>query len=143
MAKSATEKLNSAKQPKWVVLEKNFAGIKAGERMFVATPQIVDDYIREIPRGETRDVKEMRADLASRSGCDATCPVSTAIFVRICAEAAITAIDNGVHPDTVSPFWRLLAGNDKISRRLPVDPDWIDERRRIEAVNDGSKKIGV
>jgi len=42
MAKSAKEHLNSNKQPKMVVLDKDFAGVKKGQKLFVATPKIVD-----------------------------------------------------------------------------------------------------
>ena len=85
MAKSATERLNEAKKPKTVILEKDFCGIKKGKRLFVATPRIVDDYIRLIPFGKTKTIAQLREELASRESCDATCPLSTAIFIRIVA----------------------------------------------------------
>ena len=45
MAQTAIERLNKAKSPKVVILEKDFAGIRAGSSMFVATPKIVDEFI--------------------------------------------------------------------------------------------------
>jgi len=79
MAKSAKERLNTDKQQKIVVLDKDFAGVKKGQTLFVATPKIVDTYIKKIPYGEKRTIERMRRELARRRKCDATCPVSSAI----------------------------------------------------------------
>lgn len=134
MAKSAREKLKEKKEPKKVVLGGDFSGIKAGQKMFVATPQIVADYIQKIPYGETRTVERMRKDIAKRRKCDASCPVSTAVFVRIAAEAAIEDMNDGKLPDEVIPFWRLIAGKDKVAKKLAIDSAWIDEQRAKESV---------
>jgi len=132
MAKSAAEKLREDKQRKHVVLDKDFAGIRKGQRMFVATPRIVADYIDAIPEGETRTIERMRRELARAEGCDASCPVSTSIFIRIAAQAAIDELDDGKEPEQVSPFWRLLSSKDKIAKRLTIDGRWIDEQRALE-----------
>ena len=115
MAKSAAEQLNADKQPKIVVLDANFAGIKQGQKLFVATPQIIDQYIRKIPFGKTRTITRLRREIARRRKCDATCPVSTAIFIRICAQAAIDEFENGAAITDITPFWRLLTSEDKIA----------------------------
>lgn len=133
MAKSAHEKLAEKKSPKTVVLDYNFGGLKVGQKMFVGTPQIVADFIRKIPYGTTRTVPAMRMALARRRKCDGTCPVSTAIFVRIAAEAALDDLDAGKPISDVIPFWRIISGDDKIAKRLRVDPDWIDQQRALEA----------
>lgn len=133
MAKTAREKLRQDKAPKKVVLEKDFAGIKAGQRMLVGTPQMIDAYIREIPSGETRTIPRLRNELARREKCDATCPVSTAIFVRIAAEAAIEEMDAGQPESAVTPFWRLISADDKIATKLPLDSAWITSQRALES----------
>ena len=132
MAKSAKEHLNSDKQPKMVVLDKDFAGVKKGQKLFVATPKIVDDYIKKIPYGETRTIERMRRELSRRRKCDATCPVSSAIFIRIAAQSALDDIDSGKSISEVTPFWRLLTSKDKISKKLAIDPQWIDLQRESE-----------
>ena len=134
MAKSAREHLASDKQPKTVVLDGDFAGVKKGQTLFVATPAIVDAYIRKIPRGETRTIVRMRRELARKHKCDATCPVSSAIFIRISAQAAIDEMEEGTPASDVAPFWRLLTGTDKIASRLSIDPAWIDRQRESEQV---------
>ena len=129
---NAREKLQRKKEPKKVKLDYDFAGIKAGSMMFVGTPLIVDGYIRKIPPGKFKTVNAMRNELARRNRCDASCPVSTAIFVRMVAEAALEDLSEGKQADQVAPFWRLLEGKDKISGKLNIDPDWIDQQRAME-----------
>ena len=132
MAKTATEKLHQKKQKKQVVLEKDFAGIKAGQRMLVGTPQMVDAYVRKIPHGETRTIQRLRNELARRNQCDATCPVSTAIFLRISAEAAIEAMEQGADISEITPFWRAVAPEDKVASKLSVGSEWIRLQREQE-----------
>ncbi|QMW22422.1 hypothetical protein [Sandaracinobacteroides saxicola] len=121
------------REPKRVVLEKPFGGIAAGCILFVATPEIVADYVRAIPAGETRSVERMRHELARRHRADASCPVSTAIFVRQVAEGALKAMAEGAARDTVAPFWRLVAAGTPIAKRLPVDAAWLEAQLALDA----------
>ena len=132
MAQTATERLNKAKSPKVVILEKDFAGIRAGSSMFVATPKIVDEFINKMPSGRFITMPELRADLAIEYDCDATCPVSTAIFLRVVAEAALEQLEQGAKTADITPFWRVVAPGDKVSARLPIDQKWLEERRQEE-----------
>ncbi|MEM9054305.1 MAG: hypothetical protein AAGB16_03175 [Pseudomonadota bacterium] len=131
--KTAREKLAAKKEKKIVVLEKAWGGMPAGKPMLVSTPQTVDAYIRKIPHGETRTIPEMRDDLATVEGCAGTCPMSTSIFVRMVAEAALEDIAEGKTVSEVSPFWRMITSKDKMAKKLNVDPAWIDEQRALEA----------
>ena len=76
MSKSWLEKLNSDKQPIVKILEKDFADMKAGQTMFIATPLIIDGYIRAIAKGQCKDVKTLRKELAQQNHADVTCPVT-------------------------------------------------------------------
>ncbi|MEC8809239.1 MAG: hypothetical protein VXX21_09280 [Pseudomonadota bacterium] len=132
MAQTAIERLNKAKSPKVVILEKDFAGIRAGSSMFVATPKIVDEFINKMPYGRFITMPELRADLAIEYDCDATCPVSTAIFLRVVAEAALEHLEQGAKTAEITPFWRVVAPGDKVSARLPIDQKWLEARRQEE-----------
>lgn len=132
MAQTAIERLNKAKSPKVVILEKDFAGIRAGSSMFVATPKIVDEFINKMPSGGFITMPELRADLAIEYDCDATCPVSTAIFLRVVAEAALEQLEQGAKNADITPFWRVVAPGDKVSARLPIDQKWLEARRQEE-----------
>ena len=125
-------RLHTSKPPKRVRLDKDFAGIQAGTLLFVGTPPIVDAYLRKVPAGETRTIERMRRDLARAHQCEATCPVSTAIFLRIAAEAAIEDLQQGKASTEVSPFWRVIAPDSTIARKLPVDSAWIAHQRALE-----------
>lgn len=128
MAKPAPK----AKQPKRVVLATPFAGIAAGSVLYVATPEIVADYIAKVPTGETRSVEQLRRDLAKRNRADAACPVSTAIFLRMVAETALTQLAEGAKRDAVVPFWRVITSDTKIAKRLPVDAAWLDAQLALD-----------
>ena len=134
MAKSAKELLNANKKEKLVVLDNDFAGIKAGKLLFVGTPQIVNKYIKKIPFGETRTIMRLRNELARKWKADATCPVSTSIFIRIAAQAAIDELNDGKDISKVTPFWRLLTSDDKITKKLTIDAEWVDQQRASEVI---------
>ena len=131
--KTAREKLAVEKQIKKVLMDKAWAGMQPGETMLVATPQMVDAYIRGIPHGATKTIPDMRDDMAAREGCDGTCPMSTSIFVRMVAEAALEDIAEGKTVSEVSPFWRMITSQDKMAKKLNIDAAWIDEQRQLEA----------
>jgi hypothetical protein len=131
--KSAREKLNVKKDIKIVTMDKAWACMKPGETMLVATPLIIDGYIRTIRYGQTETVPHMRDALAATHGCSGTCPMSTAIFIRMSAEAALEDLADGKSVSEVAPFWRIVSSDDKTARKLPLDATWIDEQRSLEA----------
>ncbi|MEM9571629.1 MAG: hypothetical protein AAF996_09190 [Pseudomonadota bacterium] len=130
---TAREKLARDKQIKKVVMDKSWGGMMPGQTMLVATPLMVDAYIRNIPHGQTKTIPELRNDLAEREGCAGACPMSTSIFIRMVAEAALEDLEEGKSVSEVSPFWRVITGQDKMSKKLNVDAAWIDEQRQLEA----------
>lgn len=132
--KTAREKLAAKKQIKKVVMDKAWGGMQPGQIMLVATPQLVDAAMREIPHGATTTIPEIRDHLAAAHACDGTCPLSTSIFVRMVAEAALEDLAEGKPVSEVSPFWRVITSEDKMVKKLDLDPAWIDEQRALEAV---------
>lgn len=132
MAKTARQKLEQKKDKKVVILDHAFAGMEPGQKMFVATPQIVNQYICKIPYGETRNIVRLRNELARRHRCDAACPMSTSIFIRIAAQAALEELADGAKAEDITPFWRVLTSADKITKKLDVDPSWVDQQRALE-----------
>jgi hypothetical protein len=129
------KKIPAKKQAKIVKLETDFAGIKAGSILFVATKEILENYILEIPRGEFRKIHRIRNELARKNQCDATCPVSTAIFIRQVADKALKEIESGKDESEVAPFWRVIEYDSKIAKRLAVDSEWIKHRQTLENIN--------
>ena len=64
-------------------IDKKFADIPEGSKMFISTPKIIDDYIKQIPFGKSTELSTMRNDLAIDYQAHKTCPVTTGIFLRI------------------------------------------------------------
>ncbi len=128
------DKVAAPRDPKRVTLETDFAGLAAGTRMFVATPRIVEEHLRRIPPGESRSIQAFRDGIARAHDCEAACPVSTAVFVRMVAEAAWEDIRAGRPASEVTPFWRVVAPGSAIGKRLAADADWIAARRTAEGL---------
>jgi hypothetical protein len=125
-------KLAKPRNVKRVRIDAPFAGIPAGSMLFVGTPNIVANYAKKIPHGETRTIERMRRDIARNNDCDAMCPVSTAIFLRMVAEGAWDELQAGKTPDKVVPFWRLIEPGSTIAKKLRADSAWLAHQRDIE-----------
>ncbi|MEO0364354.1 MAG: hypothetical protein AAF265_02555 [Pseudomonadota bacterium] len=132
MNTKACDNYQKKRAPKKVQLEKDFAGIRAGQWMFVGTPQIVAKYLEGIPQGETVSIPKLRNQIARRHRCDAMCPVSTAIFLRIVADWAVEEMDAGVPVDQVAPFWRAIGPDDRIAKKLAIDSTRLQALREAE-----------
>ena len=75
----------------------------------------------------------MRAALAKKNKAEATCPISTAIFVRIVAECALERIAGGEAVGAVPPFWRLVDPEGPLAKKLSCGPEFIAAQRALEA----------
>jgi hypothetical protein len=133
MAKSWEQKLAGGKPAHVEVLNKRFGGAPEGAKMLIATPRIVDDYMRAVRRGERRTVAQMRCELAAAHGADISCPISTSIFARIAAEAAMEETAAGVPLSDVTPFWRVIEEDGTVAKKLSCGPDFIRNQRAAEA----------
>lgn len=130
------KRFDSAKPPKTVLLHTDFAGIKAGSVMYIGSPGVFANYIARIPQGETRTISRMRNELARRNDAVATCPVTTAIYLKVVAEVAFADMAQGKPSDTVVPFWRVIEPASKIAQRLSCDDSVIADLRAMEARTD-------
>ena len=128
------EKLHSDKPHKVARLDKKFADMPEGCLMFIATPLIVDDYIKEIPYGQHKELKAMRAELAQAYGADKTCPVTAGIFLRIASEAAYEEYVSGKKESEITPFWRMLQPGMKIVSKLACGEEFIRVQRKKEGL---------
>jgi hypothetical protein len=132
MAKSWKQKLDGGKPAHVEVLNKRFGGAPEGAKMLIATPRLVDEYMRAVPRGERRTLAQMRSELAVAHGADISCPISTSIFARIAAEAAIEDTTTGVPLAHVTPFWRVIEEDGTVAKKLSCGPDFIRNQRAAE-----------
>ena len=130
--KTWTEKLNRVATYQIKTIDKKFADIPEGSTMLIATPGIIDDYIKKIPAGEFITLPIMRSDLALEYGAQKTCPVSTGIFLRIAAEAAYEQYLGGVRIEKITPFWRIIDEKMPVAKKLTCGIDFIKKQRAAE-----------
>jgi hypothetical protein len=77
----------------------------------------------------------MRLELAKLHGADATCPVSTEIFLRTVSEAAWDEIEAGTPVTEVTPFWRVVDPKSPLAKKLRAGSGWIEQQRAAELDN--------
>jgi hypothetical protein len=129
--KTWREKRDTGKAPHVTVLEKAFAGVPAGCRLLISSPQEIDRFLRAMPKGTRGTPAELREALARRHQADATCPVSTGIFLRIVAEAALEDLAAGVALEEISPFWRVVAADSPTAKKLSISAEELESLRRL------------
>jgi hypothetical protein len=132
--KSWADKRAGAKPPHVTVLEKAFAGTPAGARLFIASPLLLEEWLGRIPRGQAMDAVALRAELAREHGADATCPVTTGIFLRIVAEAALERREMGAPVEELPPFWRVIAPGSPLAAKLSCGAAGVAALRAAEGI---------
>ena len=130
MAKSWREKFFSKKKFEIKTIQKNFWGHVPGSKMLIPTPLIIQEYINHIESGNISEVETMRNDLAIEYGADFTCPMTTGIFLRIVAEYNYENLSK--KGTEISPFWRIIDPNSRLSDRLSFDKKIIINKRNEE-----------
>jgi hypothetical protein len=132
--KTWVEKLHNKNPDKVEVLDKKFADIPAGASMYIATPEIVDAYIRHIPPGTHTSLQQMRKDLAAEHNAEYCCPITAGIFLRIVAEAAYEEYASGKPLKKITPFWRMIDSKTPAAKKLTFGTDFVREQRKKEGL---------
>ena len=110
------EKLEKPQAPKVVQIPARMSRFGKGT-MLIPTPLLVDEMIRQVPKGKLITASELRRKLAKDFAADVTCPLTTGIFVRIAAEAAEEDRANGKR--RVTPYWRLIKDDGSLNPKYP------------------------
>ncbi|HSM46230.1 MAG TPA: hypothetical protein VK872_00325 [Draconibacterium sp.] len=131
--KSWLDKLNAKKEPQLKRIEIDFADIPAGSNMFIATPQLIDKYVKEIGFGKRVNTKTLRKDLALEHNADYTCPVTTGIFLRIVAEANYEKLQQGKSLEEITPFWRVIEPNSTLAKKLTFGQEFLVQQIENES----------
>ena len=113
-------------------LDKAFADMPEDATMLIATPKIIDEYVRQIPKGNQVSIKTLRRDLALEHQAEVTCPVTTGIFLRIVSEAAYEEYEKGKALKNITPFWRVVESNSALNKKLSFGTDFVKEQRAKE-----------
>ncbi len=92
-----------------------------GGSMVVSSPREVNELMALVPLGQVITLDELRDALATRHGTSIACPVSTAIFINIAAQAAQDWQAMG-RDDTIA-WWRTLKSGGALNERYPGGTD--------------------
>ena len=122
-----------AKPPHHVILEKDFAGIPKGAKLLISCPVEIAAELKTITPGSTMSIQAFRRKLAAKNHCDATCPVSTSLFLRIVTEHAWEEYGQTGSTRDLAPFWRVVESSSPMAKKLSFDPAWIDLQRELES----------
>ncbi len=132
--KTWQEKLHNGHPDKVEVTDKQFADVPAGATMYIATPEIVDAYIRAIPEGTHTSLQQMRKDLAAQHNAEYSCPITSGIFLRIAAEAAYEEYLAGKPLKRITPFWRMIDKKAPAAKKLTFGTAFIQAQRAKEGL---------
>lgn len=132
--KTWQEKLHNTHPEKVEIVDKKFADIPAGASMYIATPKVVDSYIRNIPKGTHTSLQQMRKDLAAEHNAEYTCPITSGIFLRIVSEAAYEEIAAGKPMKNITPFWRMIDSKSPVAKKLSFSTEFIEAQRKKEGL---------
>lgn len=133
--KSWLEKFNVAREPVIEITDKKFADIPAGSKMLIATPKVVDEYLRQIPAGKHTSLQQMRKDLAAEFNAEYTCPITSGIFLRIASELAYEQYQNGTPIKKITPFWRMINKKAPLAKKLSFGYEFVAEQREKEGLD--------
>ncbi len=117
--KSWREKLENPGEglPKVVTGPREWEKRFGGRRVLVATPLLVSGVIQKVGLGKLITVGQIREHIAKDFQADATCPLTTGIFVRIVSEVAEE--DLRVGKEKVTPYWRVVRSDGSLNEKFP------------------------
>lgn len=138
--KTWREKYETRKESEVEVLKTPFGGLQPGQRIVISTPKEIEGMIREIPRGQSLSIKELRAQLAEHYKVDGACTITTSMFVRFIAEVTLEDLENGAKIEEVAPFWRVIDAKSPLASKISCGREWIAAARLAEGIDTGPNK---
>lgn len=135
--KTAVEHLQGGRKPHIVhMIPPGAPGYReaAGGAMVVSSPREVDEIVRCLRPGELVTLDELRAAIARRHAVAVACPVSTAIFLNMCARACEERRDMGTPDPELTPWWRVLKKGGFLNPKYPGGTDYQGELLAAEGI---------
>jgi hypothetical protein len=86
-------------------------------KMLIPRPLDVDALIRKVGKGKLVTVTQIRERLARDAHVDSACPLTTGIFLRIAAEAAVEDLRGG--KQDITPYWRVIKADGSLNEKFP------------------------
>ncbi|HAA15469.1 MAG TPA: methylated DNA-protein cysteine methyltransferase [Cytophagales bacterium] len=138
------DKLRYTDKPVIKPAPEHWARRYGGHKMVIATPELVEEKIRLIPKGQLSTIGIIRKQIAKDFKVNFSCPLTTGIFVRIVGELAEEARSEG--SSDIAPWWRVLKDDGTFSAKNPGHPELQTkylEEDGLEVVPKGKNHITV
>jgi alkylated DNA nucleotide flippase Atl1 len=104
-----------------------------GASMVISTPQEIEGYVKQIPKGSVVTLTQLREKIAARHGTTIACPVTTGLFLNIVARAAREMEALGIN-DT-APWWRVVKTDGSLNEKFPGGIEAQAQRLRAEGIS--------
>lgn len=128
--KSWREKLADSKDlPKVVTITEKMSKRWGTGTVVIPAPIEVDKIMKKVPKGRFVTINEIRQILAKKHGATIGCPLTTGIFARIAAEAAMEEAIEG--KERITPYWRTLKSGGELNPKYPGGIK--DQKARLES----------
>ena len=116
--KTWREKLGNSKDlPRVEVITDKMSKRWGSGTIVIPAPKEVDDIMKKIPKGKLITINEIRQILARKHKATISCPLTTGIFARIAAEAAMEDAQEG--KKMITPYWRTLKSDGELNQKYP------------------------
>ena len=116
--KTWREKLaNSKDLPRVEVITDKMSKRWGSGTVVIPAPKEVDEIMKKVPKGKLVTINGIRQFLARKHEATIGCPLTTGIFARISAEAAMEAATEG--KKRITPYWRTLKSDGELNPKYP------------------------
>lgn len=116
--KTWREKLGNSKDlPRVEVITDKMSKRWGSGTVVIPAPKEVDEIMKKVPKGKLVTINEIRQTLARKHKATIGCPLTTGMFARIAAEAAIEDATEG--KKRITPYWRTLKSGGELNPKYP------------------------
>ncbi len=124
------EKLaNSKDLPRVEVITEKMSKRWGTGTVVIPAPIEVDEIMKKVPKGRLITINEIRYMLAEKHGATIGCPMTTGMFAKIAAEAAMEEAAEG--KKRITPYWRTLKSDGELNPKYPGGIE--DQKARLES----------
>lgn len=88
-----------------------------GSQMVIPTPRLIEKLLYQIPKGKVWTTSQLREHIAFECNADYACPMTSGIFLRICAEYAEELKAEGQLK--IPPYWRIVRDDGSFIEKFP------------------------
>jgi len=128
--KTWREKLADNKDfPKVEAITEKMSKVWGTGTVVIPAPTEVDAIMKKVPKGRLLTINQIRETLAKKHGASICCPLTTGIFARIAAGAAMEEASEGKKGTT--PYWRTLKSGGKLNPKYPGGIE--GQKKRLES----------